>query len=350
MPSAASRLAAGRIRVLTVEPDMTLIFQRFDADMGLLADEDVLPHFERWQSEGLQTALVTLIGVDGGAPRQPGAQMVVAEDGRFAGYLSGGCLEAAVVLEAQAVIRAGENRLIRYGKDSPYFDIKLPCGSGLDLYFDQRLSAAQVRELLNYRAARQACSLRTSLVDGTSIVTAGSQGPLPRSARDEEYFDRHYPPSLRLLLLGSGPPLNAIAVVAQVSGLEIAIWSPDEATREQARRHGMTAFNGTAALQRSIEALDHASAVVLVFHDHEAEPDILARVLKTDCFYVGVLGNHAVHRQRLEALQAMGFTATSRARLHAPVGSIPAAKSKATLAAGVLAEILAEAKIANLVS
>jgi xanthine dehydrogenase accessory factor len=329
---------------------MTFIFRRFDTDMGLLADEDVLPHLDRWQSEGQRTALVTLVGVEGGAPREPGAQMAVAEDGRFAGYLSGGCLEAAVVVEAQAAMRAGKNRMVRFGKDSPYFDIKLPCGSGLDLYFDQCIAAPQVQELLSCRTARQACSLRTSVADGASVVTGGSKGPLPRSAREGEFFTRYYPPPLRLLLLGSGPLLNAVAAVAKVSGLEIAIWSPDEVTREQARRHGMTAFDGTAALGHSIEALDHASAAVLVFHDHEAEPDILARVLDTESFYIGVLGNHAVHRRRLETLQTKGFTATSRARLHAPVGTIPGAKSKATLAAGVLAEILAEAKVANLVS
>lgn len=329
---------------------MTFVFQRFDTDAGLLADEDVLPHLDRWQSEGQRTALVTLVGVEGGAPREPGAQMAVAEDGRFTGYLSGGCLEAAVVLEAQAVIRAGENRLIRYGKGSPYFDIRLPCGSGLDLYFDQRLGAAQVRELLHCRATRRASSLRTSLVDGTSIVTSGSSGTLPKSVRQGQYFTRHYPPSVRLLLLGSGPLVNAIAAMAKVSGLEIAIWSPDSATREQARRHGLMAFDGADALHRSIEALDHASAAVLVFHDHEAEPDILARVIETESFYIGVLGNHAVHRRRLETLQAKGFTAIARTRLHAPVGTIPAAKSKATLAAGVLAEILTKAKIGNLVA
>jgi xanthine dehydrogenase accessory factor len=329
---------------------MTFIYQRFDADTGLLADDDVLPRLGRWQSEGLSTALVTLVGVEGGAPREPGAQMAVAEDGRFAGYLSGGCLEAAVVLEAQAAMRAGKNRLVRYGKDSPYFDIKLPCGSGLDLYFDQRLGGAQVRELLHCRATRRTSSLKTSLADGTSIVTSGSRGPLPKSVRQGEYFTRHYPPSLRLLLLGSGPLVNAIAAMAKVSGLEIAIWSPDAATREQARQHGLMAFDEADALPRSIEGLDHASAAVLVFHDHEAEPDILARVLATESFYIGVLGNHAVHRRRLATLQAKGFTATARTRLHAPVGTIPAAKSKATLAAGVLAEIFTKAKIGNLVA
>ena len=48
-------------------------------------------------------------------PRQPGAQMALAEDGTYLGYLSGGCLEQSVVLEAQAAIRDGRNRLVRTG-------------------------------------------------------------------------------------------------------------------------------------------------------------------------------------------------------------------------------------------
>jgi hypothetical protein len=87
---------------------------------GLLADEDVLGPMQRWQAAGQRVALVTLVDVEGGAPRQAGAQMAIAEDGRYAGYLSGGCLEEAIVLEAQAVIARGANRLVRYGKDSPY--------------------------------------------------------------------------------------------------------------------------------------------------------------------------------------------------------------------------------------
>ena len=80
-----------------------------------MSDEDVLGPMWHWQAAGLRVALVTLVEVEGGAPRQAGAQMAVAEDGRYVGYLSGGCLEEAVVLEAQAAIAQGANRLVRYG-------------------------------------------------------------------------------------------------------------------------------------------------------------------------------------------------------------------------------------------
>ena len=330
---------------------MTISFQRFPTTPGLLADEDVLPHLVRWQGEGKRTALVTLTSVEGGAPRQPGAQMAVAEDGDYAGYLSGGCLEQAVALEAQAVIRAGQNKLVRYGKGSPYFDIKLPCGSGLDLYFDQALGAATVDAMIALRAERRPFALRTSLPRGESAVEAiAPEAPIEQSRCEGDVFRRVYAPNLRLLLLGNGPTLAGMASLAAATGIELAIRSPDEATRKELSGAGFRIFLDDAELDPAIDRLDFASAAILFFHDHEQEPQLLARLLRTKCFYIGALGNHAVHRERVAALAAQGFREEDLARIRAPVGSIGGAKSKATLAIGALAEMMAEAKALNLVS
>jgi xanthine dehydrogenase accessory factor len=330
---------------------MTISFQRFTTTAGLLADEDVLPQMQRWQAQGQRTALVTLVGVEGGAPRQAGAQMAVAEDGRYAGYLSGGCLEQAVALEAQAVIAAGQNRLVRYGKGSPYFDIKLPCGSGLDLYFDQRLSAATLDAMIALRAARKPFALCTSLPTGESAVEEIAQAtPIGQSRCDGDVLRRVYAPNLRLLLLGNGPTLAGMASLAAATGIEFAIRSPDETTRKELSGAGFRIFLDDAELDPAIDRLDFASAAILFFHDHEQEPALLGRLLGTKSFYIGALGNHAVHRERVAALAAQGFREEDLARIRAPVGSIGGAKSKATLAIGALAEMMAEAKALNLVS
>jgi xanthine dehydrogenase accessory factor len=330
---------------------MTISFQRFTTTAGLLADEDVLPQMQRWQAQGQRTALVTLVGVEGGAPRQAGAQMAVAEDGRYAGYLSGGCLEQAVALEAQAVIAAGQNRLVRYGKGSPYFDIKLTCGSGLDLYFDQRLSAATLDAMIALRAARRPFALRTSLPTGESaLAEIAPEAPIEQSRCDGDVLRRVYAPNLRLLLLGNGPTLAGMASLAAATGIELAIRSPDEATRKELTGAGFRIFLDDAELDPAIDRLDFASAAILFFHDHEQEPALLGRLLGTKSFYIGALGNHAVHRERVAALAAQGFRKEDLARIRAPVGSIGGAKSKATLAIGALAEMMAEAKALNLVS
>ncbi len=328
---------------------MTIGLQPVTPSLNLLDEDDVLPMLRCWRQQGLRTALVTLVGVEGGAPRQPGAQMAVNEHGGYAGYLSGGCLEQAVALEAKDVIARGENRLVRYGKGSPYFDIQLPCGSGLDLYFDQALGNAELATMLDFRGRRQSFVLTTSVKDGQSEVSALS-GAIPASRRDNDVFTRVYPASLRLALIGNGPALTGIATLAKATGLDTAIWSTDEVTRRQLAAAGLQSGGTGEDLDRTIADLDATSAVVMVFHDHEAEPRILERLLQTSCFYLGVLGNRAVHRARLETLRAMGIAPEALARIHAPVGSIPNAKSKTTFAFGVLAEMFAEAKAQNLIA
>lgn len=318
---------------------------------GLLTDEDVLPALVTWHREGLRTALVTLVGIEGAAPRALGAQMAVAEDGRSFGYLSGGCLEQAIVLEAQDVIRSGKNRLVRYGRGSRYIDIKLPCGSGLDIYFDCTLGSEPLSTMAVYAAARKSFVLRTPLTGGESQVVALARNDKRRvSAREGDVFSRVFVPSVRILLLGSGPALSALALLAKAAGLEIEIWSSDAATLANISEAGLEACAQPRLSDSAIDRLDSSSAVVLVFHEHDVEPDIIARLLQRDCFYIGVLGNRGVHRQRVEALAALGIDGAELSRLRAPVGSIQGAKSKATLAVGILAELMAEAKARNLVA
>jgi xanthine dehydrogenase accessory factor len=318
---------------------------------GLLADEDVLGPMQCWQAAGQRVALVTLTDVEGGAPRQPGAQMAVAEDGSYAGYLSGGCLEEAIVLEAQAVIARGANRLVRYGKGSPYFDIRLPCGSGLDLYFDQALTSQQLVAMAQHRASRAPFVLRTNLLSGASEVdVADASLPVAASRRVGDIFEHVYPPPLQLLLLGTGPGLVSIAVLAATLGIELIVLSFDETTRAVLKPFGGYTIIDEAGLTAALARLDFASAAVLVLHEHDKEPDILAALLQTRCYYIGALGNHAVHRERLAALSLRRISEADLRRIRAPVGSIPGAKSKATLAVGVLTEMMAEAKALNLIS
>lgn len=94
-------------------------------------DRQPLEVMAEWRRGGL----LTIVAIDGKGPRSVGAQMVVAEDGSVHGYLTGGCLEGELKAVAQQVIAKECNELRRYGKGSPYIDMRLPCGAGIDVYF-----------------------------------------------------------------------------------------------------------------------------------------------------------------------------------------------------------------------
>jgi len=72
--------------------------------------------------------------------------------------------------------------------------------------------------------------------------------------------------------------------------------------------------------------------------------------LRADAFYLGALGSRAVHAQRLENLRKRGADSEQLERLKPSIGLIPGAKSKATLAMGILTDVLAEAKSRGLVA
>lgn len=315
---------------------------------SLLADDDVLGDLIAWQAEGLRTALVTLVGIDGNTPRPLGAQMAVAEDQRFSGYLSGGCIEQAIALEACEVIKARQNRLVRYGKGSAYLDVQLPCGSGLDLYFDQGLPADLVESIAQRRAARQPFTLVTELTRGESRV-ADAVGATSCELRDGE-FHRGHLPLVRVLLAGGGPALIAVAALFDAAGVDMHIVTPDDAVRAELSARGIDAHGLTDARAIDDGVGDAWTAAVVAFHEHAWEAPVLARILARPYFYVGVMGSRRAHETRVAQLREMGVRAEDIARLKSPIGMIGGAKSRVTLAAGVLADVLAAAKAAGLVA
>ena len=104
----------------------------------------------------------------------------------------------------------------------------------------------------------------------------------------------------------------------------------------------MTHHLSRAAYPAHLDA-DERTAIVLFFHDHDWGPPILAGALQTPAFYIGAQGGRRARKARLEALAAMGVTATECERLRGPVGLIPSARDPSTLAVSVLAEVLARA-------
>ncbi|MGI8792673.1 MAG: XdhC family protein, partial [Acidimicrobiales bacterium] len=77
--------------------------------------KEVLNDIERWQSAGRKVAIARVVGVDGSGPRDPGATMVVNDDGEVAGSVAGGCVEGAVGSEALEGRESGDRRLVECG-------------------------------------------------------------------------------------------------------------------------------------------------------------------------------------------------------------------------------------------
>ena len=119
---------------MSESPDST--GQRSSEAKDLPAD-DVLSAAARWQDEGLRVALATVVATWGSSPRPLGSQLAVDERGRMVGSVSGGCIEGAVVHEAQGVMAGGGTKLLDYGvTDEMAWEVGLACGGTVRVYVE----------------------------------------------------------------------------------------------------------------------------------------------------------------------------------------------------------------------
>ncbi len=326
------------------------ILDRFDSQTAAHPSaylDDVLPSLAAWCETGERCALVTLIGVEGNAPRAEGAQMAVSENGQWTGYLSGGCLEQAIALEAVDAIKAEKPRLLRYGKGSAYFDIRLPCGSGLDVFI-LPVRDLQLIEAMRDRMERRECfALRIGLATGACSIEAASEpGAGLKSARDGKSFDRVYTPSLRCLIAGSSPIAVKLAELAACAGFETAFYVPDPESLP-AFPAGVRAY---PLAGRPRFNADPWTAAVLAFHDHEQELPVFAELLQGSCFLITAIGSHNAHAARRLALAAEGVSEADIARIQSPAGLVPGLKSASLVALSILAQIVAAARERHIVT
>jgi xanthine/CO dehydrogenase XdhC/CoxF family maturation factor len=106
--------------------------------MNLASDTDILARAEAWRSEGKGVAIATVVETWGSAPRPTGANLVIDEDGKFLGSVSGGCVEGAVVTEALEVIGSGTPKMLEFGvADEMAWRVGLSCGGTIRVYVER---------------------------------------------------------------------------------------------------------------------------------------------------------------------------------------------------------------------
>jgi xanthine/CO dehydrogenase XdhC/CoxF family maturation factor len=335
----------------------------------------LIPLFDRARQSREPLVLATVIRTSGSTYAKPGAQMLIASDGEYAGLLSGGCLEGDLREHARLVAGTGAARIVSYdmrSQDDTLFGLGAGCEGAMDILLTRHGPEDGDWQPLDSmeRAHRAGYRLRLAFVTASSHhkIPLGSSfpanGELPDFVRGDallaplhaaalqtrdnglsrvdqlgiELFVAGIAPPPRLLLLGGGPDARPVATLAGLLGWRITV--------VEHRAHYLSADRfpaGTELVEArptelaSAVRLEQFVAAVVMSHHLDSDRRYLHALAHSEVPYVGLLGP-AARREKL--LGDLGEVAQLlRERLRAPVGLDIGARTPESIALAIVGEV-----------
>lgn len=335
-----------------------------------------------WLRDGRRVVAGLLVGVEGSAPLDPGASMLIAEDGAIEGSITGGCVEGAVVEEAKAVFAGGGARIATYGiSDELAGTVGLTCGGTVHIFVHELAGGAAEVE----RAAREAigagrpvaiatmldgehAGAKLAVVDGEAIGTLEGPQLLDRSvARDaagmlsqgvtgvRRYGEdgavlgaelavhvHSFAPPPQMLIFGAIDFSAALARIAKELGYRVTVSDPREPFIRTPRfEEAADVLVAWPEVAFESFALGPRDAVLVFTHDPKFDQPAIRCALDSGAGYVGALGSRKTTADRNRRLLESGVSEQALARVHAPCGLDIGSSTPEEVAVSVLAEIIA---------
>ena len=321
---------------------------------GPMIDE-ALAALRAWRAEGVPVALATVTNIVGSAPRELGAKLAVAADGRIAGSVSGGCVEGDVVEVALQVLRDGVPQLRHYGiSDEIALQVGLVCGGEIDVFVeglddpgDEMTSTLIEHVELREPVARVIDFTRgtVGVIAADAVVGAGAESAREALTAGESrsvasgFVDVINPPP-RLWVVGAGHIAEHLVAFSERAGFAPIVVDPRRLFAEQPRFGDvevLATWPDRAFAERGLRASD---SVVVLSHDPKIDEPALCAALAADLAYVGAIGSRRAQADRADRLTRAGIGQERLDRLHAPIGLDLGGRSPAEIALAIVAELV----------
>jgi xanthine dehydrogenase accessory factor len=303
------------------------------------------PTIERVLTEHGAAALVTLAEAQGSTPREVGARMVVAPDGKFTGTIGGGALEWGALAEAQALLARRDGPAIARLDKALGPDLGQCCG-GRVLLTIERFGVADNEMVSTLAKAEGEGVLAT-------IASVGRDGRLERrvaQAADGPAYAVHADGSVRerfgdeptsFYLFGAGHVGRALAVALAPLPFLVSWIDMRPGAIPEMFPANVTAITAGDPVELLARAPDGAFIAVMT-HSHALDLDLVIAALQANRFaYVGLIGSATKRARFTSAMHNMGMADNVIGKLVCPIGLTTIKnKAPAAIAASVAAQVL----------
>ncbi len=336
-----------------------------------------------------KAALASVVKLYGSSYRRPGARMLITDDGRWEGAISGGCLEGDALRKARQVMSSGKPMVVTYDTmddNNSSFGIGLGCNGIIDVLIEPVIPGhasdpfklfKNFAENTNKEIAVLATIAKTAedtllplasrwLVQNDGSVIKSSEHAIPSILQENindamqlekpsygtykvnnttvEVFLEIMHPGIQLLVFGGGYDAIPLVNLAREVGLKVTVTDdciahlaplrfPKADTIKQVDRHQIA---GHLPLTRH-------TAAVLISHNYNYDLAVLEQLLATDVPYIGLLGPRKRTDKMLNEydLRGKSFNEQELEKIYSPVGLDIGAETPEEIALSIVSEIQA---------
>ena len=350
--------------------------------------KEIINAYDEALKAGKQMAVATVVSVEGSSYRQPGARMLITEDGRLTGAISGGCLEGDALKKSLHAMAQNKAIIVTYDttdEDDAKLGVGLGCNGIIHILIEpvnsnndsnpirilKRVSEVRQRAViitlfnLHNRKAFQpgTCFLYTEneklvvngadqilkeklLADAENAINNELSQTVSYSYNDSILtgFVEYISPAVSIVIAGVGNDVKPLVSMAHLLGWEITIVDGRNnlPTRERFPNANQLIVS-KPALALSQIYIDERTVFVLMTHNYNYDLAILQQLVTSCAVYIGVLGPKKKLTRMLDELQANSIylTAEQQAKIYGPAGLNIGAESPEEIALSIVAEIKA---------
>ncbi len=265
-------------------------------------------------------AMISVVKVEGSAPREAGARIIVTPLG-FHGTIGGGTLEWHAIARAQTLL--GKPTQHRLSVHSLGPDLGQCCGGRVQL----------VTEVFASNDLAEARSFAAQEQNGAFAVSGRILAP--------DFIEQFGDSNRRLYLFGAGHVGRALVLALAPLPFDVVWIDPREGAFPSAVPSNVATIHSEDPVAEIASAPSGSFALVIT-HSHALDLEIIDSVLRSSRFsYAGLIGSATKRVRFTKRMREAGVPDENISRLICPIG-VPGVKSKhpAAIAAATAVQLL----------
>lgn len=350
--------------------------------------QSIIKAFDTAQFDERNSALVTVVHLEGSSYRRPGARMLVSDDGAMTGAISGGCLEGDALRKALLVLNQQQKRLVTYDtndEDDASIGVQLGCAGVIQVLIEpiNKDDPNNSIELLRKAVAKRQASvlvtvfslqnrkgyqhgtcllveedgtisgnlkddtLREMLLDDVKLSFREQRSSFKNYTSDQNEitaFIEYINPAVSLILIGAGNDVIPLVSMADIMGWETTVIDgrPSHAKKERFSSTCQVIISKPENVLEQI-SIDQQTVFVLMTHNYNYDFAMLKALVKTKAKYIGMLGPRKKFDRMQDDMKSEGIKLSDveLSRIYSPVGLELGAETAEEIALSIISEIKA---------